>query len=158
MILIQVQFFFRYIPENFYSDFTMADQTGVPDYLQTVVAGKTSTTTVSASASNINGTTSSINQQPSTIQLPISVAQQVSANQLSASNQQPITIQLPTQPQPVRGVQTVTYVNPVISKATTPQQMTTVTSAANMQPLRVTQYAYTQSGIILSKDRVLIKI
>ena len=149
-ILIQVQFFFRYIPENFYSDFTMADQTGVPDYLQTVVAGKTSTTTVSASASNINGTTSSIiNQQPSTIQLPVSVAQQISANQLTASNQQPITIQLPTQPQPVRGVQTVTYVNPVISKATTPQQMTTVTSAANMQPLRVTQYAYTQSGNIL---------
>ena len=147
MMLIQVQFFFRYIPENFYSDFTMADQTGVPDYLQTVVAGKTSTTTVSASASNINGTTSSINQQPSTIQLPISVAQQVSANQLS--NQQPITIQLPTQPQPQRGVQTVTYVNPVISKATTQQQMSTVTTAANLQPLRVTQYAYTQSGNML---------
>ena len=54
----------------------MADQTGVPDYLQTVVAGKTSTTTVSASASNINGS-GNVNQQPSTIQLPISVAQQV---------------------------------------------------------------------------------
>jgi hypothetical protein len=40
----------KYIPENFYSDFTMADQSGgVSDYLQTVVAGKTNTTTVSAS-------------------------------------------------------------------------------------------------------------
>ena len=65
----------------------------------------------------------------------------------AASNQQPITIQLPTQPQPVQGVKTVTYVNPVISKAPTPQQqVSTVTTSANLQPLRVTQYAYTQSG------------
>ena len=74
---------------------------------------------------------------------------QVSASTLSAaSNQQPITIQLPTQPQPVQGVKTVTYVNPVISKATTVphQQVSTVTTSANLQPLRVTQYAYTQSG------------
>ena len=122
----------------------MADQTGVPDYLQTVVTGKsnTTTTTVSASASTSNGTV--VNQQPSTIQLPISMAQTIQPS----SQQQPITIQLPTQPQPVQGVKTVTYVNPVISKAS-PQPVTTVTSsgtAANLQPLRVTQYAYTQSG------------
>ena len=121
----------------------MADQTGVPDYLQTVVAGKsnTTTTTVSASASTSNGTV--VNQQPSTIQLPISMAQTIQPS----SQQQPITIQLPTQPQPVQGVKTVTYVNPVISKAS-PQPVTTVTSSgtANLQPLRVTQYAYTQSG------------
>ena len=83
----------------------MADQTGVPDYLQTVVAGKTSTTTVSAaSAGSINGS-SIVSQQPSTIQLPISMAQQInaSASPLTTSNQQPITIQLPTQPQPVQG-------------------------------------------------------
>ena len=82
----------------------MADQTGVPDYLQTVVAGKTSTTTVSAaSASNVNGS-SIVSQQPSTIQLPISMAQQVAtASPLTTSNQQPITIQLPTQSQPVQG-------------------------------------------------------
>jgi len=133
----------KYIPENFYSDFTMADQTGVPDYLQTVVAGKsnTTTTTVSAaSASTANGTM--VNQQPSTIQLPISMAQTI---QTSSVSSQPITIQLPTQPQPVQGVKTVTYVNPVISNART-QPMTTVTSSASLQPLRVTQYAYTQSG------------
>eukprot|EP00093_Oithona_nana_P004817 04817.XXX_9449_11737_1 [CDS] Oithona nana genome sequencing. len=121
----------------------MADQTGVPDYLQTVVAGKsnTTTTTVSAaSASTANGTM--VNQQPSTIQLPISMAQTI---QTSSVSSQPITIQLPTQPQPVQGVKTVTYVNPVISNART-QPMTTVTSSASLQPLRVTQYAYTQSG------------
>lgn len=129
----------KYIPENFYSDFTMADQSGVADYLQTVVAGKTSTTTVSATTSNsTNGNV--VTQQPSTIQLPITMAQPT-----LTSNQQPITIQLPTQPQPVQGVKTVTYVNPVISKAS-PQQVTTVTSSATLQPLRVTQYAYTQSG------------
>ena len=120
----------------------MADQAGVPDYLQTVVAGKTSTTTVSASSSTTNG--SIINQQPSTIQLPISMAQPMTAN--PGNPQQPITIQLPTQPQPVQGVKTVTYVNPVISKAT-PQPISTVsTSSATLQPLRYTQYAYTQSG------------
>lgn len=130
----------KYIPENFYSDFTMADQSGVADYLQTVVAGKTSTTTVSAATSLSNGNV--VTQQPSTIQLPITMAQPT----LTSPNQQPITIQLPTQPQPVQGVKTVTYVNPVISKAS-PQQVTTVTSsAATLQPLRVTQYAYTQSG------------
>lgn len=129
----------RYIPENFYSDFTMADQTGVPDYLQTVVAGKTSTTTVSASNGNVT-------QQPSTIQLPISMAQTMTAAANTVTNQQPITIQLPTQPQPVQGVKTVTYVNPVISKASPQQHATTVTSSATLQPLRVTQYAYTQSG------------
>ena len=125
----------------------MADQTGVPDYLQTVVAGKsnTTTTTVSAaSASTANGTM--VNQQPSTIQLPISMAQTI---QTSSVSSQPITIQLPTQPQPVQGVKTVTYVNPVISNART-QPMTTVTSSgtgtSTLQPLRVTQYAYTQSG------------
>ena len=62
----------KYIPENFYSDFTMADQSGVSDYLQTVVAGKSNTATTTVSASN-----GSLNQQPSTIQLPISMTQTV---------------------------------------------------------------------------------
>lgn len=148
----------KYIPENFYSDFTMADQSvGVSDYLQTVVAGKSNTTTVSASS---NGSTMNLQQAPSTIQLPISMTQTVAAGQsISAAGQpaqgqhahgqvstqhQPITIQLPTQPQPVQGVKTVTYVNPVISKANS--QATVTTSSASLQPLRVTQYAYTQTG------------
>ena len=129
---------FRYIPENFYSDFTMAEQTGIPDYLQTVVAGKTNTTTTSSSC-----------QQTNTIQLPISMATGMTINQAGVQ-QQPITIHLPTQPQPVQGVKTVTYVNPVISKATS-QQMSTVTTSASLQPLRVTQYAYTQSGTIFKQ-------
>ena len=78
----------------------MADQSGgVSDYLQTVVAGKTNTTTVSAS----NG---SMNQQHSTIQLPISMTQTIAGQSTIQSQQQPqqqpITIQLPTQPQPVQ--------------------------------------------------------
>ena len=127
----------------------MAD-TGVPDYLQTVVAGKTSTTTVSAGTSGLSTLNGAQQQQPSTIQLPISMAQPVTLSGNSGIQQQPITIQLPTQPQPVQGVKTVTYVNPVISKAS-PQQVTTVTSSATLQPLRVTQYAYTQSGMTLSQ-------
>ena len=146
---------FRYIPENFYSDFTMADQSvGVSDYLQTVVAGKSNTTTVSASS---NG---SMNQQASTIQLPISMTQTVAAGQSAGqtahqhaqqAQHQPITIQLPTQPQPVQGVKTVTYVNPVISKANS--QATVTTSTASLQPLRVTQYAYTQTGTLVIQVR-----
>ena len=66
---------------------------------------------------------------------------------LFQATQQPITIQLPTQPQPVQGVTTVKYVNPVISKATlSGSQATVTTSTASLQPLRVTQYAYTQTG------------
>ena len=145
----------------------MADQSvGVSDYLQTVVAGKSNTTTVSASS---NGSTMNLQQAPSTIQLPISMTQTVAAGQsISAAGQpaqgqhahgqvstqhQPITIQLPTQPQPVQGVKTVTYVNPVISKANS--QATVTTSSASLQPLRVTQYAYTQTGMYTSTVSIL---
>ena len=44
-----------------------------------------------------------------------------------------------------QGVKTVTYVNPVISKANS-QATVTTSSTASLQPLRVTQYAYTQTG------------
>ena len=127
----------------------MADQSvGVSDYLQTVVAGKSNTTTVSASS---NG---NMNQQASTIQLPISMTQTVAGGQSigqpdikyaqQATQHQPITIQLPTQPQPVQGVKTVTMSYPVISKANS--QATTTLSSASLQPLKFTQYAYTQTG------------
>jgi hypothetical protein len=117
----------RYIPENFYSDFTMADQQhghqqsgGVPDYLQTVVAGKAITTTVSSAGSNHTHTASNA------IQIPMTMT----------NHQQPqsITIQLPTQPQPIQGVKTITYVNTVMSKGNP-----------------VTQYAYTPSGNIFTE-------
>lgn len=102
----------RYIPENFYSDFTLADsqQQNQSDYLQTVVAGKATTTTSNSIMSNLH------HQQP---QQP-----------------QSITIQLPTQPQPIQGVKTVTYVNQL--KANNNMHMTS--------PGKVTQYAYTPSG------------
>ena len=87
----------RYIPggmENLYSDFNMADQYqqmssanigGLPDYLQTVVAGKAAvTTTVSA-------------LQPQLSQSPINL--QSSQHQIQPQINQPqtITVHLPTQ-------------------------------------------------------------
>ena len=83
----------RYIPENLYSDFNMADYHvqsssanlgGIPDYLQTVVAGKAAvTTTVSA-------------LPPPLSQSPINPQSQ---HQIQPQLHQPqtITVQLPTQ-------------------------------------------------------------
>jgi hypothetical protein len=119
----------------------MADQPGVSDYLQTVVAGKTNTTTTVSSNGNL------LSHQGSTIQLPISMAQTFCHN--TTVQQQPITIQLPTQPS-----KSVTYVNPVINKSNTQQVVAaapgalTGSATSSLQNLRVmhTQYAYTQSG------------
>ena len=89
----------RYIPggmENFYSDFNMADQHqqsaiissanlgGVPDYLQTVVAGKAAvTTTVSALPPQLS-------QSPINLQSHQQIQQQL-------HQPQTITVHLPTQ-------------------------------------------------------------
>ena len=116
----------RYIPENFYSDFTLADHQQVPDYLQTVVAGKAITTTVSAAGPTVTSSSG----------MPLQ-------SQTSHHQPQPhsITIQLPTQPQPIQGVKTVTYVNPF--KANNNSASAT---ASQVSPGKVTQYAYTPSG------------
>lgn len=113
----------RYIPENFYSDFTLAEVSSaghvissVPEDLHTVVAGKAITTTVSA-ASHL----------PSIHTQPIS---QFHQNQ--QQNPQTITVHLPTQPQPIQGVKTVTYVNKSNNNP--------------ISPGKITQYAYTPSG------------
>ena len=133
----------RYIPENFYSDFSMTNAndpnhvhtsingstglvtSGVPDYLQTVVAGKAITTTVSASsqlpttlAPNFNTLSPHLTLQPQQPQQP-----------------QTITFHLPTQPQPIQGVKTLTYVNRANNN--TPTQVSHG---------KITQYAYTPSG------------
>ena len=119
----------RYIPENFYSDFTVSESLQVPDYLQTVVAGKAITTTVSASGPTVTSNSGAA--------IPL---------QTQAVNQQPqphsITIQLPTQPQPIQGVKTLTCVNPFKTNNNT----TTLSSASQISPGKVTQYAYTPSG------------
>ena len=127
----------RYIPENFYSDFTLAEQhhpQQIPDYLQTVVAGKAITTTVSAShpATSISSTSG----------IPL-------YSQSSGGHQSSITIQLPTQPQPIQGVKTVTYVNPF--KAANNNNTAEVAAGSSpvvsqVSPGKVTQYAYTPSG------------
>lgn len=140
----------RYIPENFYSDFTMADQSAVPDYLQTVVAGKAITTTVSAAGSHSSNGGSNLLGQTHTFQLPVS-AMPMSVSQAvttvtqamsAAPMPQPITIQLPTQPQPIQGVKTVTYVNNVMGKT-----HTTTVPTSSFQPVKLTtQFAYTSTG------------
>ena len=121
----------RYIPENFYSDFTALGnphgdqnhaQPPISDYLQTVVAGKAITTTVSAATPSVGS-----------IQLP----PQPLPSQ--PQPQQSITIHLPTQPQPIQGVKTVTYVN---KSSTSPVP----TPQAQMSPGKITQYAFTPSG------------
>lgn len=108
----------RYIPENFYSDFTASDTLQVPDYLQTVVAGKAITTTTNSQAVT-NPSTQSVNPHP-----------------------QSITIQLPTQPQPIQGVKTVTCVKPFNANNNT----TLSTSTSQVSPGKLTNYAYTPSG------------
>ena len=72
---------------------------------------------------------------------------------------QQLTIQLPTQPQPIQGVKTVTYVNPVLSTpATRPTQIQTsptVTAATTtLQPVKLATptFAYTSSGGYLIHD------
>ena len=206
----------RYIPENFYSDFAISDGSGgqssgkggVPDYLETVVAGKGITsTTVSAqptqlqpnslqpavtgagavqqpqtviqpafsmagSSSNTEHTKITICffflitltlflagtsiQQPQLITSPTAGSNTVvsGATGSCATTPQQLTIQLPTQPQPIQGVKTVTYVNPVLSTpATRPTQIQTsptVTAASTtLQPVKMTTtptFAYTPSG------------
>ena len=63
--------------------------------------------------------------------------------QSQTSHHQPqphsITIQLPTQPQPIQGVKTVTYVNPFKANNNS-------ATASQVSPGKVTQYAYTPSG------------
>lgn len=127
----------RYIPENYFSDFPMVEvsnsgpqvqplhhQHAMPDYLQTVVAGKAITTTVSAS-------------QPLHLQHPVH-------HQPQQQPQQPqtITVHLPTQPQPIQGVKTVTYVK----NSSQCGSGATTNVAAQMSPGKITQYAYTPSG------------
>ena len=124
----------RYIPENFYSDFTLAEQhhpQQIPDYLQTVVAGKAITTTVSAShpATSISSTSG----------IPL-------YSQSSGGHQSSITIQLPTQPQPIQGVKTVTYVNPFKAANNNNSAGSSPVAASQVSPGKVTQYAYTPSG------------
>ena len=131
----------RYIPENFYTDFPQIDpnhsshgnanghgvQMGVPDYLQTVVAGKAITTTVTASS-----------QIPSALPPGLNSLSPHVTVQSQPPQQQPqtITVHLPTQPQPIQGVKTVTYVNKANNNATPSQ----------VSPGKITQYACTPSG------------
>ena len=199
----------RYIPENFYSDFAISDGSGgqgsgkggVPDYLETVVAGKGITsTTVSAQPNSLQPAVTGAGavQQPQTVIQPaFSMAGSSSNTEHSktthhfsfnhtdtfltgtsiqqpqlitsptagsntvvsgatgncATTPQQLTIQLPTQPQPIQGVKTVTYVNPVLSTpATRPTQIQTsptVTAASTtLQPVKMTAptFAYTPSG------------
>ena len=171
--------FHRYIPENFYSDFTISEQGKIPDYLETVVAGKGITTTVSASQLQPNAALpagaaaagQTVIQQPSGQVLPIgsmsTASPQLITSPITTSAvtapcsvaaaaapgqpQQPqqLTIQLPTQPQPIQGVKTVTYVNPVINKPTQIQTSPAgVAPATSLQPVKLTTptFAYTSSG------------
>ena len=81
------------------------------------------------------------------------MCQQMSAG---VAPQQKLTIQLPTQPQPISGVKTVTYVNPVISSfggtvsshGLQGHQAITTSAAANYTPLKLTTtgFAYTPTG------------
>jgi hypothetical protein len=126
----------RYIPENFYSDFTLSSevqQPQLPDYLQTVVAGKAVTTTVNSNNSQFGH------------QAPQAHGQTVQSPQ----NNQTI-IHLPTQPQPIQGVKTVTYKSAMNGSSQLTLQQA---GSAHAQQLtnqngghKITQYAYTPSG------------
>ena len=93
-------------------------------------------------------------QQPQLITSPTAGSNTVvsGATGSCATTPQQLTIQLPTQPQPIQGVKTVTYVNPVLSTpATRPTQIQTsptVTAASTtLQPVKMTPtFAYTPSG------------
>ena len=150
--------FSRYIPENFYSDFSISEQGKVPDYLETVVAGKGITTTVSASQLQSNAIPAGQTViQPQNV-LPVgsmtasSLISSPVVTTVAGTTTQPqqLTIQLPTQPQPIQGVKTVTYVNPVINKQGQLQTSPAGTSggAANLQPVKLTTptFAYTSNG------------
>ena len=219
----------RYIPENFYSDFTIADQNNpaatattqattsiasnrLPDYLETVVAaaGKANPQQSQATQNLLNAQNqqlsqstvlqamkqdqlpASILQQPlpqmstnntTTLQLPSSIYQRASTHsgstiitapttlmtstqalpnvtaspqyissvpiagtQPTPATQQKLTIQLPTQPQPIAGVKTVTYVSSI--GGNTPTQYQTITTSANLTPVKLTTtgFAYTSTG------------
>ena len=126
----------RYIPENYFSDFSLPpsgnDQSQPPgsmmsDYLQTVVAGKAAVTTTVSAAPSVG----SIQLQP-----PPPAAQP----------QQSITIHLPTQPQPIQGVKTVTYVNKCSQPSVVPATSVSAVGSQPMSPGKITQYAFTPSG------------
>ena len=65
----------------------------------------------------------------------------------SPATQQKLTIQLPTQPQPIAGVKTVTYVSS-IGGTPNPTQYQTITTSANLTPVKLTTtgFAYTSTG------------
>ena len=206
---------FRYIPENFYSDFTISDQNTatanaaggtqtttslggnrLPDYLETVVAAAGKSNQAQATQNLLNTQPqplsqstvlqtmkqeqlpASILQQPlpvmssntTTLQLPSSIYQRASTNpgstiisapsslmtsqvanpqpSMAQPTQQKLTIQLPTQPQPIAGVKTVTYVSSIGGtqyQSTVPQ---TITTSANLTPVKLTTtgFAYTSTG------------
>ena len=66
----------------------------------------------------------------------------------SPATQQKLTIQLPTQPQPIAGVKTVTYVSS-IGGTPNPPQYQTITTSANLTPVKLTTtgFAYTSTGM-----------
>ena len=75
--------------------------------------------------------------------------QYISAPAPASASQQKLTIQLPTQPQPIAGVKTVTYVTSIGGtnqfQTTVPQ---TITTSANLTPVKLTTtgFAYTSTG------------
>lgn len=144
----------RYIPENFYSDFTLGSNdnhhshsqsqaAGPPqfmmsDYLQTVVAGKAVTTTTVSSVAN-----------PTSIHLQPPSQVHGLQSQTGQAPPQSITIHLPTQPQPIQGVKTVTYA--AVNKSGSPSSgnqavVNPAVSSPSMSPGKITQYAFTPSG------------
>ena len=70
----------------------------------------------------------------------------IAGTQPTPATQQKLTIQLPTQPQPIAGVKTVTYVSSI--GGNTPTQYQTITTSANLTPVKLTTtgFAYTSTG------------
>ena len=71
----------------------------------------------------------------------------IAATQPTPATQQKLTIQLPTQPQPIAGVKTVTYVSSIGGTQT---QYQPITTSANLTPVKLTTtgFAYTSTGNI----------
>ena len=80
----------------------------------------------------------------------------IAATQPTPATQQKLTIQLPTQPQPIAGVKTVTYVSSI--GGNTPTQFQTITTSANLTPVKLTTtgFAYTSTGTKLLYRKITL--
>ncbi|TRY80511.1 hypothetical protein TCAL_10728 [Tigriopus californicus] len=163
VLLCNIDELSRYIPENFYADFSLSDTNNLeattvasaappPIQAPPATAKFSSTPIISLSNGTILQAASPMTTLPlsiSSLTQPLNIAQGITTfsggHQINNPPQMgiPTVIQLPTQPQPPQAVKSMTYV-----QTNRPQQTQIPINTASLQPVKLTTtgYALTPSG------------